>query len=156
MTQHNLTPQDFDRLHEAAQKIFEALAKKARLRFPALEASFGRTVTQKFPLYTYVTFEDKARPEIDPVVVGIDVRVDTGIILLQADIAGEETGKGYFDLPKKELPFGSDQGAALKEVVSAAQQLADNTVPVLLRVFGSPAPVVANQAASLPEVAPKA
>ena len=156
MTQNHLTPDDFDRMGAAVQKVFEGLSYKVQARFPALNAIFGHTTTEKFPLYSYVTFEDKARPEIDPVVVGVDVRVDTGEIIIQAHIMGEETGAGHYTVPKKELPFASDHSVVLKEVVNPAQQLADNTMLILLRVFGSPTPVLASQATSLPQVSPKA
>jgi hypothetical protein len=135
MSQINLTAEDFDQLHEAVQRIFEASARKIQRRFPGLSASFGRTVTQKFPLYSYVTFEDKARADIDPVVVGIDVRVDAGRFQLIADIAGEETGKVHHELPDREMAFGTDVNAVRTEVVNAARQLCDATAAVLERVF---------------------
>jgi hypothetical protein len=141
MNQNNLTPCDFDRLHEASQKIFEALARKAQQRYPALKALFGRTTTQKFPMFSHVTFEDKSQPNIDPVVVGIDVRVDMGLILLEAEIVGEETGKVHFELPNQELPFGSDYAVVLDQTTRTVQQLADNATAVLEQVFGYAKPL---------------
>lgn len=141
MNPNDPTPSDLDRLDEASRIIFEGLAKKIQPRFPALRAILGRTTTEKFPLYSHITFEDKARPEIDPVVVGIDVRVDTGKILIQAHIMGEETGAAHFDVPNQELPFGTDRSVLLSQVVNAAQQLADNTMPVLERVFDCAKPL---------------
>jgi hypothetical protein len=136
MNENDLKPGDFDQMDAAAQKVFEGLAKKVQARIPALNAIFGQAKTERFPLYSYVTFEDKARPEIDPVVVGVDVRVDTGEILIQAHIMGEESGAGHYTAPKKQLPFDSDHSVVLGEVTNAAQQLADNTAAVLDRVFG--------------------
>ena len=156
MNQSDLTPNDFECLHEAAQKIFETLVKKIQVRLPALNAILGRTRTVKFPLYSHMTFEDKTRPGIDPVVVGIDVRVDTGAILIQGHIMGEETGTAHFDLPNQELPFGTEQAVLLDQTTKAAQQLADNTMPVLLRLFGDSMSVPLSPAAVLPATARKA
>jgi hypothetical protein len=135
MSPNDLKPSDFDRLDEASRIVFEGLAKKIQPSFPALKAILGRTTTETFPLYSHITFEDKARPEIDPVVVGVDVRVDSGKILIQAHIIGEETGAAYFDVPNQELPFGTDWSVLQSHVINAAQQLAENTIPVLERVF---------------------
>ena len=157
MSQNHLMPSDFDRLHEAVLKCFESLAKKVQSWLPALSTIIGRTSTERLPLYSYITFEDKARPEIDPVVLAVDVRVDTGAILIQAHIVGEETGKGYYAAPKQELPFGTDCHVVLGQVGTAAQNLSDNTIPILRRVFGfvSPAAVPSGPAAGLPDVARK-
>src|ERR1019366_2763442 len=120
MIQNDLTPSDFDRLHEAAQKVFDGLAKKIQPRFPTLNAIFGHTTTKKFPMYSYVTFEDQARPEIDPVVVGVDGRVDTGEIVIQAHAMGEETGAAYFDVPKRVLPFQAAHTVVLEQTTHPA------------------------------------
>ncbi len=155
MNQNDLTPDDFGQMNAAAQQVFEGLAKKIQGRFPALNVFFRHSATERFPLYSYLTIEDKARPDIDPAVVGVDVRVDTGKILIQAHIMGEETGKGHYSRPKRELPFASDHALVLQEVVNAAQQLADNTVPVLERVFRRARPVLPIQDATVPEAARK-
>ena len=64
---------------------------------PAISSRGGRTSTQRFPLFSYRTFQTAAEPEADAVVVGVDFQEQEQGISIRGDISGEESGRVFFE-----------------------------------------------------------
>jgi hypothetical protein len=97
----------------------------------------GRTSTQRFPLFSYLTFSQPDRPETDPVVVGVDFAFQAEGLLVRGDIAGEESGQVFFS-GKEEVV----KAPSLPGVLEAAREVANHLVAqgqgVLQALFTAP------------------
>ena len=91
MKEHSLTSDDLDLLHVEIQKILAPAVKNALLRTPNLQCIPGRASTKTFPLLSDITVEDRARPEIDPLSIGVELRVNSGQFVIVAHAIGEES-----------------------------------------------------------------
>jgi hypothetical protein len=154
MNENRFTAADWEQLHEEIQKRLRGLADEVCAMASWVKPRFSKTVTEVIPLFSYVSFR---RPEVgegEYIIVGADVIPQNGQWRIDADIADEEGGTIYFELPN--APFSVSSFAELRaHVLATTDELIARGKPVLLRLFGTPAPVVASQAASLPEVARK-
>jgi hypothetical protein len=156
MSNMNFTQDDIESAHDAVQHVFQGFVEKVQERLPTVRAIFGKASNDRFPLYTYVTFEDKQMPDVDPAVAAVDIHIDGDRLAVKTDLIGEESGDVYLKPMTQMIAVGPDQSEWLSEVGNEAQRLADRALPVVERLFGSSPPVMPSQGAGLPEVARKA
>lgn len=155
MNPQSYTEQEWQSLHEEIQERFRTLAAEVQAVAPAAEPRFGKTVTKRFPLFSHVSFPLVRAGTCNDIIVGVDIGPDDGQWRIDADISDEEEGTIYFELPR--TPFSAATFDELRgRVLATTDELISRGKPVLLRLFGAPAPVVAHAAASFPEIAPKA
>src|SRR5436305_396528 len=92
-----LTAAEWDHIHEAVQQFLAQMARQVSEEGSAISSRGGRTSTQRFPLFSYRTFQTAAEPEADAVLVGVDFQAQEQGVSIRGDISGEETGHVFFD-----------------------------------------------------------
>ena len=130
-----LTLTDIENLHEAAQAVLVELSRKVKQRAPAVTAILGKASNERFPLFSYVSFEDKKLPHLDPVVVGTDVRLDGDQWVIRTDICGEDTGELYLEPEYYHVPATGGDELLLQAVITQTQHLADRALLEIPRLF---------------------
>ena len=129
----------------------------------SVEPRFGKTVTKRFPLFSYVGFKWSPSDDDEHILVGIDIGPHDGQWRIDADICGEESGTVYFELPNPLFVVASFEEMR-NRALTATDQLLAGGKPVLLRLLASLAApsrpssvsIAASESAGMPEVAPKA
>jgi hypothetical protein len=151
MNENCYSKREWQQLDDDIQKRLRSLADEIHAVAPAVKPRFSKTVTELFPLFSYVSFK---RSDDESIIVGVDIAPENGAWRIDADVSDEEEGTIYFELPR--TPFSVATFEELKDrVLHTLEQLIDGGKLVLLRLFGTPAPVLVSQAGSLPEFAPK-
>jgi len=118
-----LTSADWDHIHEKVQEVFAEMARRVGERWPTISSRGGRTSTQRFPLFSYRTFQTTAQAEADAVVVGLDFQPQEQCVSIRGDISGEETGHVFFD-QACEAEVEPDRESVLREGLAIARRLA--------------------------------
>jgi hypothetical protein len=131
----NLTQNDLDRADAAVKRVFQGFAQEVQSRLPSVHVIYGKNSNERFPLYSYVTFDDKNMPEVDPLVAAVDLRVDGDRLTIKTDMVGEESGEVYLEPVMQQVAMGLDQSVWLGQVTSAAERLAARALPVVERLF---------------------
>ena len=141
MSNVNFTQRDIDSAHDAVQRVFQALARKIQERLPSVHAIFGKASNERFPLYSYVSFEDKHMPAVDPVVAAVDLRIDGTKLAVKTDLIGEETGQVYLEPITRTVLFEPNQTEWLASLTQLTQDLADRASPIVQRLFEHATPL---------------
>jgi hypothetical protein len=143
MTENHYSEAEWQELDDEIQKRFRALADEISAAAP-VEPRFGKTVTELFPLFSYVSFRRPKAKSCEYIIVGVDIAPENGQWRIHADISDEEEGTIFFELPR--TPFTVSSFAQLKDsVLDTLEQLIDGGKPALLRLFGSSPPVMPGQ-----------
>ena len=154
MSENRYSEAEWQVLDDEIQNRFQTLADAIHAAAPSVKPRFGKTVTDLFPLFTYVSFKRPRSEDGEYIIVGVDIAFENAQWRVHADISDEEEGTIYFELPR--TPFSASSFEELKDRVSAiVEQLIQGGTPVLLRLFGTPASVPTSSAVNVPEVARK-
>lgn len=154
MNVNRFSAADWEELHNEIQKRLRVLADEICAISPSAKPRFSKTVTEVIPLYSYVSFRRPLVDEGEYIIVGANVLPQNGQWRIDADIADEEDGTIFFELPN--APFSVSSFAELRaRVLATTDDLIARGKPALLRLFGSPAAVPSSAAAALPDVARK-
>ena len=154
MTENHCSEAEWQSLDEEIQKRFRVLSDEIGAVPPSVQPRFGKTVTELFPLFSFVSFRRPHAADGEYIIVGVDIAFENGQWRIHADVSDEEEGTIFFELPR--TPFSVATFDDLKNrVLRTVDQLIGGGKPVLLRLFASPPPVLPSQAASFPQVAPK-
>jgi len=154
MNTQTYSEQEWQTLHEEMQTCFHALAAEVNRLAPSAQPEYGKTVTKRFPLFSHVSFNlvpDGARSDI---IVGVDIGLEDGQWRIDADIVDEVDGTIYFELPNTPFPAASFDELRQRAMATTDELIARGR-PVLLRLFGSAGPLLPNQSAMMPNLAPK-
>ena len=154
MSAQIFSEREWQALHEEVQKRFHLLVDEMQAAAPYIQPKYGMTVTKRFPLFSHVSFPLQSAGATSDIIVGVDIGPEDAQWRIDADICEETEGTVYFELPR--TPFSVSSFAELYErVLATTDELVARGKPVLLRLFGSPPPVVPSQCAGVPEVARK-
>ena len=118
-----LTSADWDLIHEKIQEVLAEMGRRVAERWPTISSQGGRTSTQRFPLFSYRTFQGAAEGEADAVVVGLDIQPQEQVVSIRGDISGEETGRIFFD-EACEAEVEPERDAVLRAALAVARRLA--------------------------------
>ena len=163
MSEQPFSETQWQGLHDEIQKRLHVLAEEVRAAIQSIEPRFGKTVTKRFPLFSYVGFQWSPSDDDEHILVGVDIGPHDGQWRIDADVCGEESGTVYFELPNPLFAVASF-AEMRNRVLTATDQLLAGGKPVLLRLLASFAvpssqssvPSAPSQSAGMPEVARKA
>jgi hypothetical protein len=115
-----LSQVDWEQVNWVIQRAFRDLAERICRDDSGIHSRAGRTTAKAFLLFAYRTFYPLENAAVDPVVVGVNFQPSRAqdVLLVGGDIAGEETGRVFFELPIQEVVH---QRSA---VLRAAEQIA--------------------------------
>lgn len=116
---------DWQALHESVQAILASLGDAVQADCPSIRSRGGKTQTARFPLFSYRVFEVPSRPDLDPLVAGVDFSSASSgqDVVVRADLCGEESGRIWFELPAQTMPAVQDVLSATAE--SLAHELSE-------------------------------
>jgi hypothetical protein len=155
MSEHRFTEAQWQSLHEEIQKRLRALADEVHAIAPSANPRFNKTVTERFPLFSYVSFHRPDVVEAERIIVGVDVSREEAAWRISADICDEEEGTIFFELPRT-IGSVSTFAELQDRVLQITEQLIKEGKPALFRIFGGTAIAVpAHAAMLLPDVAQK-
>lgn len=162
MNEQPFSEVEWQGLHDEIQKRLYVLAEEVRATIRSIEPRFGKTVTKRFPLFSYVGFKWSPSDDDEHILVGVDIGPHDGQWRIDADVCGEESGTVYFELPNPFFAVASFEEMR-NRVLAATDQLLAGGRPVLLRLLASLAapsrpssvPSAASQSPGMPEVAAK-
>ncbi len=161
MSEQTFGDAEWQGLHDEIQKRLRVLADEVCTAIQSIEPRFGKTVTKRFPLFSYVGFKWSPSDDDEHILVGVDIGPHDGKWRIDADVCGEESGTVYFELPNPLFAVASFEEMR-NRVLSATDQLLAGGKPVLLRLLASLAapsrlsvPSAASQSAGMPEAAAK-
>ena len=154
MSDHTYSEEEWQSLHEEIQQRFRTLAVEIKSVSPRALIEYGKSGTKLFPLFSHMSFNETQAGDND-IIVGMSIiRVD-GQWRIDADISEEEVGTIYLELPNAQFSV-SCFDELCERVLSATDDLITRGKPLLLRLFGSPPPVMPSSAVGMPGVARKA
>jgi hypothetical protein len=113
---------DWAAMHEHVQEILSDLDRPVRDRFPEVEIRPWFAPAPASPFLSYRAFRWPDRPDLEAVVVVVSYCRSNGRMVLMSDIAGEESGKVFFD--SGDRPINEDDLVDLSDRVDdAAREL---------------------------------
>lgn len=152
---HGYSDLQWQTLHQEIQARLRSVAEQVKACAPSLDLAYGKTVTERFPLFSFLRFKPGKGSGREDTLMGIELVPDgPQQWRLDADVAAEESGEIYFELPSISLTatnFEEFRAGVLRTV----DQLVSGGKPALLRLFGSSALAPSSPAAVLPDVARK-
>jgi hypothetical protein len=107
MTANRFRDADWEELHKDIQKRLRFLADEICATVPAAKPRFSKTVTEFIPLFSYVSFRRPLVDEGEYIIVGVNVIPVDDQWRIDADIADEEEGTIFFELPNASFAVSS-------------------------------------------------
>lgn len=83
---------DWDRLDEEIQATLTKIWEAIETRFPKARSRWGRTRSERFPLFSYRRFCRADLQEEDPVIAGVEIKSQGVDYRISAEIGREESG----------------------------------------------------------------
>lgn len=136
MNGNRFNPTDWEDLHNEIQKRLRALADEICAMAPSVQPRFSKTVTEIIPLFSYVRFRRPMVAEGEYIIVGTDVIPQDGQWRIDADIADEEEGTIFFELPSEPFSVASFEELR-KRVLATTDELIAYGKPLLLQLCAS-------------------
>jgi hypothetical protein len=88
---------DWDALDRVVQDSLSELTARVLEQEPGAIWKAGRTAARAFPLFTYRVFFHLDGDDYDPIIVGVTFTVRDGVVRVDGDISGDESGFVYYD-----------------------------------------------------------
>lgn len=141
-------------LHANIQQRFGSAVEEIRAAVPSLQVVSGKTMTELFPLFSFVRFKPANTSGREDVLMGIEV-VPDGVQRwrIDADVAAEESGEIFFELPATSLTATTFEELEIG-VMRVVDQLITNGKPVVQQLFGS-SPTLPSQPVNVADFAHK-
>jgi hypothetical protein len=153
MSENGFNTADWEELHNEIQKRLRALADEICTMTPLVRPHFSKTVTEVISLFSYVSFQRPLVGEGEYIIFGVDIIPQNGQWRIDADIADEEEGTIFFELPNEPFSVASFEGLR-KRVLATTDELIAYGKPLLLQLCAStvtPPPMPFDSTASIAE-----
>ena len=136
MTKNHCSEAEWQTLDDEIQARFRALVDEIGELTPSVLPRFGKTVTDLFPLFSYVSFRRPHAKVGEYIIVGVDIAHENGQWRIHADVSDEEEGTIFFELPR--TPFSVATFEELrKRVLARTDELIAYGKPLLVQLCAS-------------------
>ncbi len=131
----DLSPADWDLVHQAVQEQFRFLIETVQQQQPRIRSRPGSNSGNVWSLFSYCTFDLPADHAIDPVVVGVTVAPgeNPDQVVVSGEIGGEESGAVFFEtearvVPKTGTAVLAAAGETARTLIAQRHAITDNLV----------------------------